>query len=68
MEGEAKWWRLLCKAGIGWTWDRHAFFALLTFGGGIYILAAGRWYGIFALLVGIQFGAIALAQFRVRDR
>jgi hypothetical protein len=68
MEGEAKWRRLLCKAGIGWPWDRHAFYALLTFAGGVYILTAGRWYGIFALLVGIGLGAIAFAQFGIRDR
>lgn len=68
MKSETRWWRLLRKAGIGWTWDRHAFYALLIFGGGIYMLVVGRWYGIFALLLAILFGALALAKFRVRER
>jgi hypothetical protein len=68
MDTEARWWRLLRKAGIGWSWNRHAFYAVLILGAGIYMLVVGRWYGIFALLLAILFGAIALAQFRWRER
>lgn len=68
METETRGWRLLRKAGIGWSWDRHAFYAVLILGAGIYMLVVGRWYGIFVLLLAVLFGAVALAQFRVRER
>jgi hypothetical protein len=59
--------RLIRKTGSGLPWHCLAFSALLTCSGGIYLLAVGRLAGIFALLLAITFGAVALARFRIRE-
>lgn len=56
--------RLLLKAGLDGQWYRHASTACLALGGGIFLLAYGRWWGFAALLFGALEGAIAVAQRR----
>ena len=58
--------RLLLKAGIGAQWYRHASTSCLALGGGIFLLAYGKWWAFAVLLFGALEGAIAVAQRRAR--
>jgi hypothetical protein len=52
--------RHLLKAGVGAQWYRHASIACLALGGGVFLLAYGRWWSFAILLSTVAAGRFAL--------